>query len=233
MLVISIILTVQLVSSNSDRRIPNKSSWRAILSQNSHHDLDHLRKCNTELLLEERNARRLAAVRAIRRGQAGTGQHSTTREYLNLKTILDTDHRFSPDPDEEITLFADPTVYKLQNEMTPGPYYSAILRNNGTIVGLKDEKHGARVSHVGQLFFDASLIRQVEMHYPYLHNVQPSIFNGEDRVLIEESKVSDPVALIPQPVTQYRETLWESIAFCSWVEGIVEEGIVNQLKTLR
>lgn len=54
-------------------------------------------------------------------------------------------------------------------------------------------KHGAQASHVGQLFFDASLVQQVESHYPYSSNTQPSILNQEDAVIIAEAKTSDPM----------------------------------------
>lgn len=67
------------------------------------------------------------------------------------------------------------------------------LYDNNTLADSDLSKTGAHASHVGQLFFDASLIRQVELHYPYASNTQPSILNEEDAVILAEAGTSDPI----------------------------------------
>lgn len=47
--------------------------------------------------------------------------------------------------------------------------------------------------HVGQLFFDTSLVTQVETLHPYNTNKQPLILMEEDAVLIHEATNSDPL----------------------------------------
>ncbi|KAK2611767.1 hypothetical protein N8I77_005091 [Diaporthe amygdali] len=72
---------------------------------------------------------------------------------------------------------------------------STIVRSNNTIESsdTEQEPRAVHASHVGQLFFDASLIGQVEARYPYSANSQHLILNSEDAVLIKEADSSDPL----------------------------------------
>ncbi|KAJ4396157.1 hypothetical protein N0V93_000376 [Gnomoniopsis smithogilvyi] len=56
---------------------------------------------------------------------------------------------------------------------------------NGTIVDLT-------ASHVGQVFFDQSLITEVEATSTYSVNTQPLMTNEEDGILLQEAATSDP-----------------------------------------
>lgn len=51
------------------------------------------------------------------------------------------------------------------------------------------------VQHIGQLFFDMSLLKQVEATYPYNTNTQDWTTNSEDSILSEETATDgvDPV----------------------------------------
>lgn len=58
---------------------------------------------------------------------------------------------------------------------------------NNTITG------NTQNSHVGQLFFDSSLIDEVEKLAPYNTNTQPLTTNAEDFIMAEESADVDPI----------------------------------------
>ncbi|KAK4221053.1 Intradiol ring-cleavage dioxygenase [Podospora fimiseda] len=62
---------------------------------------------------------------------------------------------------------------------------AAAAQNNGTLIDT-----GA--SHVGQFFFDQSLITIVERTSPYTSNKQTLTTNAQDGILKEQSKVGDP-----------------------------------------
>lgn len=47
--------------------------------------------------------------------------------------------------------------------------------------------------HVGQLFFDQSLLEEVEATYPYYTNTQNLTTNAEDYILAEEAATEDPM----------------------------------------
>lgn len=66
---------------------------------------------------------------------------------------------------------------------------STIVRTNETILGSNFTTHA---SHVGQLFFDQSLITQVEKTAPYSTNTQSTTLNSDDSILSEEADTSDP-----------------------------------------
>lgn len=63
------------------------------------------------------------------------------------------------------------------------------VRTNGTTLGSNFTTHA---SHVGQLFFDQSLIAQVEETAPYSTNTQELTLNADDSILGEEADTSDP-----------------------------------------
>lgn len=60
------------------------------------------------------------------------------------------------------------------------------LNANKTLTGLT-------ASHVGQIFFDQSLLTQVEATVPYNTNTQPITTNAEDDILAQEADSSDPM----------------------------------------
>jgi hypothetical protein len=64
-----------------------------------------------------------------------------------------------------------------------------IVRTNGTILG---SNHTAHSSHVGQIFFDQSLISKVEALSPYIENTQNLTLNADDSILENEADGSDP-----------------------------------------
>ena len=60
-------------------------------------------------------------------------------------------------------------------------------KSYGTIIS------GGTISHVGQLFFDQSLITSVEKLPPYTTNTQTLTTNAKDGILAQEAATSDPV----------------------------------------
>jgi hypothetical protein len=64
---------------------------------------------------------------------------------------------------------------------------------NDTIITLSSANHSVRASHVGQIFFDSTLIDRVANEYPYRANSQWRIKNNEDEVLMQEANTSDPI----------------------------------------
>lgn len=51
---------------------------------------------------------------------------------------------------------------------------------------------GLGASHIGQIFFDQSLITEVESNAPYAGNTQELTTNEEDFILAQEADTSDP-----------------------------------------
>ncbi|KAF6829898.1 hypothetical protein CMUS01_07960 [Colletotrichum musicola] len=64
---------------------------------------------------------------------------------------------------------------------------------NNTVATESTDNHIIRASHVGQVFFDASLLNKVAKTHPYSSNTQWRIRNEEDAVLMQEGETSDPV----------------------------------------
>ncbi|KAF2634464.1 aromatic compound dioxygenase [Massarina eburnea CBS 473.64] len=62
-----------------------------------------------------------------------------------------------------------------------------VTKSYGTIIS------GGTISHVGQLFFDQSLITSVEKVSPYTTNKQSLTTNANDGILAGEAATSDPV----------------------------------------
>lgn len=60
--------------------------------------------------------------------------------------------------------------------------------SNDTISGL----YTAQASHVGQIFFDQSLISEVENQSPYNENTQTLTENADDSILLQEADDIDP-----------------------------------------
>ncbi|KAF2738885.1 aromatic compound dioxygenase [Polyplosphaeria fusca] len=52
---------------------------------------------------------------------------------------------------------------------------------------------GGTVSHVGQLFFDQSLISEVEAVHPYTSNTQALTTNAQDFIMAQEAANGDPI----------------------------------------
>jgi len=64
---------------------------------------------------------------------------------------------------------------------------------------------GTTVSHVGQVFFDQSLITQVELAEPYVSNTQRLTTNTQDGIFNQEAAIGDPVieySLIGETIEQ-------------------------------
>ena len=52
---------------------------------------------------------------------------------------------------------------------------------------------GLGASHVGQIFFDQTLITEVETNAPYTENTQELMLNADDSILAEEADTVDPL----------------------------------------
>lgn len=52
---------------------------------------------------------------------------------------------------------------------------------------------GGTISHVGQVFFDQSLISAVEAVAPYKSNTQPLTTNEQDFIMAQEAETTDPI----------------------------------------
>lgn len=63
------------------------------------------------------------------------------------------------------------------------------IRNNGTILGSNGTAHA---SHVGQLFFDQTLISALDAIEPYASNTQEVTLNSDDSILSSEADSMDP-----------------------------------------
>ncbi|KAH7396390.1 Intradiol ring-cleavage dioxygenase [Pyrenochaeta sp. MPI-SDFR-AT-0127] len=65
-------------------------------------------------------------------------------------------------------------------------HINATLNTNNTVTG-------GHVSHVGQLFFDQTLIHAAEAVSPYTTNRQTLLLNANDGIFAQEAATSDPV----------------------------------------
>ncbi|KAJ4301486.1 hypothetical protein N0V90_003578 [Kalmusia sp. IMI 367209] len=72
---------------------------------------------------------------------------------------------------------------------------------------------GGTISHVGQLFFDQSLISAVEATSPYNTNTQPLTTNEQDFIMAQESETTDPVLHYTLVGNKIEEGLFGWIAF--------------------
>ncbi|KAF2171637.1 hypothetical protein M409DRAFT_17874 [Zasmidium cellare ATCC 36951] len=81
---------------------------------------------------------------------------------------------------------------------------STLIRTNGTILAANATTTSA--SHVGQIFFDQSLIAAVEANAPYNTNTQELTTNADDSILGEEAADMDPfveyVYVNPEDITE-------------------------------
>ncbi|CAO2658348.1 Nn.00g060710.m01.CDS01 [Neocucurbitaria sp. VM-36] len=73
------------------------------------------------------------------------------------------------------------------------PHIHVLAHVNSTLNALNSTLTGGYVSHVGQLFFDQSLITEVEAVAPYTSNTQDLLLNVDDGIFSEEAATSDPV----------------------------------------
>jgi hypothetical protein len=67
-----------------------------------------------------------------------------------------------------------------------------MTHDNQPTAGAPDGKPFAQVTHNGRMFFDQSLISQVEATTPYNTNQQQLTMNADDVVLNQEADVTDP-----------------------------------------
>ncbi|KAI5268797.1 intradiol ring-cleavage dioxygenase [Aureobasidium subglaciale] len=84
--------------------------------------------------------------------------------------------------------------------IVPGHYTSRanhvhVVTHTNTTLYVNGTMSSGSVQHVGQLFFDMSLLEQVEATYPYNTNTQDWTTNSEDSILSEETATDgvDPV----------------------------------------
>ncbi|KAG9858487.1 aromatic compound dioxygenase, partial [Aureobasidium melanogenum] len=84
--------------------------------------------------------------------------------------------------------------------IVPGHYTSRanhihIITHTNTTLYVNGTMSAGSIQHVGQLFFDTSLLKQVEATYPYNTNTQDWTTNAEDSILAEETATDgvDPV----------------------------------------
>ncbi|KAG9657804.1 aromatic compound dioxygenase, partial [Aureobasidium melanogenum] len=70
-----------------------------------------------------------------------------------------------------------------------------IITHTNTTLYVNGTMSPGSIQHVGQLFFDMSLLEQVEATYPYNTNTQDWTINSEDSILAEETATDgvDPV----------------------------------------
>ncbi|KAF1955937.1 aromatic compound dioxygenase [Byssothecium circinans] len=85
-------------------------------------------------------------------------------------------------------------------------HHDATLLPNNTL-------SGGTISHVGQLFFDQSLISLVEATAPYNTNTQPLTTNAQDGIFAEEAATTDPVLHYSLVGNDISEGLFGWIAF--------------------
>ena len=85
-------------------------------------------------------------------------------------------------------------------------HFNATVLPNNTITG-------GTVSHVGQLFFDQSLITEVEKTTPYTTNTQPLTTNEQDFIMAQEADNGDPILHYTYIGTRVEEGLFGWIAF--------------------
>jgi hypothetical protein len=83
---------------------------------------------------------------------------------------------------------------------------------NATILPNKTISGGS-VSHVGQLFFDQSLISEVEKTSPYSTNTQALTTNQQDFIMEQESANGDPVIQYTYLGARIEDGLFGWIAF--------------------
>jgi hypothetical protein len=72
---------------------------------------------------------------------------------------------------------------------------------------------GGTVSHVGQLFFDQSLLEAVEATAPYNTNTQPLTTNEQDFIMAQEAELGDPVLHYTMLGSTIEDGLFGWIAF--------------------
>jgi hypothetical protein len=69
----------------------------------------------------------------------------------------------------------------------------SVLAHIGATILPNNTLSGGHVSHVGQLFFDQTLIDAVESVSPYTTNRQAMTLNRNDGIFAQEAATSDPV----------------------------------------
>lgn len=82
--------------------------------------------------------------------------------------------------------------------LVPGHYtgrttHIHVSAHIGATVAANGHYSGGTTAHVGQLFFDQSLITKVEATSPYSSNTQQLTTNARDSIFLQEAATSDPV----------------------------------------
>lgn len=113
------------VLSHPDYRTSSLAMKKARFASDDVLDNDRYEsKCNDIHSQKDRHSRRLSAMPTSKRSQIWAGRHTAAkRNKRDLDPILESPHGFIGDSDEEIVIFSDPAAYRLQSEMTSGPYY--------------------------------------------------------------------------------------------------------------
>ncbi|CAG8960935.1 hypothetical protein HYFRA_00002473 [Hymenoscyphus fraxineus] len=96
------------------------------------------------------------------------------------------------------TQFTDSSGILQMESIFPGHYtgratHIHILAHVGATTAANGTLTGGHISHVGQLFFDQSLITKVEATSPYTTNRQSLLTNRNDGIFADEAARSDPV----------------------------------------
>ncbi|KAF2473737.1 extracellular dioxygenase-like protein [Lindgomyces ingoldianus] len=92
------------------------------------------------------------------------------------------------------------------------PHIHVMAHLNATILP-NNTVSGGTVSHVGQLFFDQSLISAVEATAPYKTNTQPLTTNEQDFIMAQEAETGDPILEYTLLGSKIEEGLFGWIAF--------------------
>ncbi|KAF2108095.1 Intradiol ring-cleavage dioxygenase [Lophiotrema nucula] len=92
------------------------------------------------------------------------------------------------------------------------PHIHVLAHLNATVLP-NNTVAGGTVSHVGQLFFDQSLISAVELTAPYSANTQQLTTNAQDFIMAQEAENGDPIIEYTYVGSKVEEGLFGWIAF--------------------
>ncbi|KAF2268670.1 extracellular dioxygenase-like protein [Lojkania enalia] len=92
------------------------------------------------------------------------------------------------------------------------PHIHVMAHINATVLP-NNTISGGTVSHVGQLFFDQTLITEVELTSPYSTNTQPLTTNAGDFIMAQEAENGDPVLQYTYLGSKVEDGLFGWIAF--------------------
>lgn len=92
------------------------------------------------------------------------------------------------------------------------PYIHVLTLLNGEVLE-NGHYNGGTKAHVGQLFFDQSLITEVEKSAPYNTNTQELRTNADDSIFLQEVASSDPVVHYSLLGSEVSEGLFAWVTF--------------------